>query len=157
MGVATTDSRQEWAKPSNSGEVGISARADSPSLRRSLQTGQMTIVCSLRLDKLDSPSPWPTVVAQGTDGAMRCYNLFWHSPTCRLLIAYGNGKGQFADVACTKTDWKAGQWYQVVVAHRRNDRTTQWWIDGQPAGEAKTPFDAVSLASRSPTDHRRRT
>jgi len=113
--------------------------ADSDSLNRPCTTGELTIALRLRLNRLDYSSPWPSLISK-SEGDPRQWNVFWSTNKRQLGLSLGDGKTRWCDCLTNKTDWEAGRWYDMVVTHRRADRSTQWWIDGRPAGTTKVPF-----------------
>lgn len=123
----------------------------SASLNRPCQTGELTLSCSLRFERLDYDGQWRTLLKKG-DGANRQFFLFLTVPKRQLGISFGDGVNGWSDLPCTKTDWKAGQWYHLVVTHRRADRSVRWWVDGVPAGEGKTRSGATPVANDQPLE-----
>jgi hypothetical protein len=113
--------------------------ADSASLNRPCVTGELTIALRLRLNSLDYPDRWRTLLSKG-DGGSRQWYLFWDVKTHQLGLSLGDGMKHWSDSHGSKRDWQPGRWYEIVVAHRRADRLVEWWIDGQRAGMAKTAF-----------------
>lgn len=121
----------------------------SASLNRPSQTGELTLAFWIRFAKFDYPDRWRSLLTKG-DGPNRQHNLFLNVATRQLGVSFGDGVKSWQDVLCTKTDWKTGQWYHVVMTQRRSDRRVRWWVDGQPAGESKARFDVIPVASDGP-------
>lgn len=113
--------------------------ADSESLNRPCATGELTMAMRLRLNSLDYSTAWPSLLSK-SDGNPRQWSIFWSQKARQLGISIGDGKSRWSDCLTSKPDWEAGRWYNLVVAHRRADRSVQWWIDGRPAGTSKTSF-----------------
>ena len=122
---------------------------NSASLNRPCKTGELTLVLRLRLTTLDYPDRWRTLLRKG-EGGDRQWSLFWNVATGQLGLSLGDGKTRWSDCLNAKKDWEAGRWYDVVVAHRRADRSVQWWVDGQPAGGLKTAFSTTLVANDLP-------
>jgi hypothetical protein len=110
---------------------------NSDQLNQPCKTGELTLALRLRLATLDHANRWPSLLKKGGTGGDRQWSLFWNTATGQLGLSLGDGKTRWNDSLSVKKDWKAGQWYDVVIAHRRADRSVRWWVDGQPAGEHK--------------------
>lgn len=110
---------------------------DSPSLNRPCTTGELTMALRVRLATLDDSTPWPSLLRK-VEGDARQWTLFWHTKRGQLGLSLGDAKQRWDDCLAAYQDWRPGRWYQIVVAHRRADRSFQWWVDGQKAGGGKT-------------------
>lgn len=122
---------------------------DSESLNRPCGTGELTISARLRFDTLEYTTPWPSLLSKNK-GAARQWNLFWNTKTGQLGVSLGDGKTRWCDCLCDKRDWEPGKWYDIVFSHRRDDKSARWWVDGRPAGEAKTTCPTTLVAVKTP-------
>lgn len=123
--------------------------SDSESINRPCGTGELTISARLRFDTLEYSSPWPSLFSKSM-GEARQWSLFWNTRTGQLGVSLGDGKNRWCDCLCDKRDWEPGKWYDIVFAHRRDDRSARWWIDGRPSGERKTTCPTTLVAVNAP-------
>ena len=146
----------KWARGPQGGSVELAGGrslsvASSPSLNRPCQTGEVTFSFRMQFLRLDYTDRWRTLLGKG-EGPQRQWMFFLTVPTRQLSVSFGDGATSWTDLACTKDDWKVGQWYHVVMAHRREDRGVRWWVDGAPAGTAEARFPETLAANDLPME-----
>lgn len=125
--------------------------SDSPSLDRPGATGEVTFSFWIKFITFDYPDRWRSLLTKG-EGAQRQFCFFLTVATRQLGVSFGDGATSWSDVACTKADWKTGQWYHVVMACRHADRNVRWWVDGAPAGQGEIKPSASLVVNTLPLE-----
>jgi hypothetical protein len=121
----------------------------SASLNRPCATGELTLAFWIKFLKFDYSDRWRTLLGKG-EGAQRQFLLFLTVPTRQIAVSFGDGANSWTDIPCSKSDCRVGQWYHVVMVHRRADKSVRWWVDGAPAGAAQTRFANTLIANELP-------
>lgn len=122
---------------------------NSATLNRPCVTGELTIALRLCLNAVDYDTPWPTLLRK-MEGEARQWNLFWSTKRRQFGLSLGDDKGRWADCVANFPKWEPGRWYDLVFAHRRADRSWQWWVDGQPAGSGKASLPKTLVVNGAP-------
>lgn len=122
---------------------------NSASLNRPCTTGELTVAFRLRLATLDDSTPWPSLLRK-VENESRQWTLFWSTRRRQLGLSLGDDRGRWNDCLTAYADWQPGRWYNVVLTHRRDDRSFQWWIDGRQAGGGKTALAHTLVANNAP-------
>ncbi len=123
----------------------------SPSLNRPCATGELTMAFWMKFLKLDYSDRWRVLLSKG-DGPQRQFYLYLTVPLRQIAISFGDGANSWSDLHCAKSEWTIGQWYHVVVAHRRADRSVRWWVDGVPAGTSEARFANTLFENDAPLE-----
>jgi hypothetical protein len=122
---------------------------NSPTLNRPCVTGELTLALRVRLATVDYENPWPSLLRK-VEGDARQWTLFWSTKRRQFGLSLGDDQGRWNDCVADYPHWQPGRWYDIVVAHRRADRSWQWWVDGQRAGSGKASLAKTLVANGAP-------